>query len=342
MRTRLFASLALLGGLAAVAACGGKVSPASQQAPDAADDTLGTDATDTPDAVPVDADDESASPDTPVCSGHDEDGDGIPDACDACPNVPSALSAKAVGDECNSPMLGGQTTRLAWDPFLTFSPPERWTTFGSVNGAFTLGPDGDSILGGSTSDNDLRFLSGPTAAGPGAAGVAVTAVLTVADEATQLPSAGVIARVDGAAGKQFFLCGVGARLGYLYILRTATGSACDGGACSPNAFAYDGGTANTSQVAFPKDVPHAVGSRIGVRITVTAGKAVGDGGASTGEVECRVFDPSAPATLLATDPRYAMRLTVAPVTRWIAAGDVGVYAQGARVRVDSVDVLKGM
>jgi hypothetical protein len=342
MRDRLVGSIALLSGLLAVADCGGLVTPASQGAPD---DALGTDATDPipVDATVADASRDATVGDAKVCAGHDEDGDGIPDDCDSCPNVPSALSAKAVGDECNSPILGGLTTRLAWDPFLAFAPPARWATFGPVNGSFALGPDGDSIVGGSTSDDDLRFLAGPAAAGPGAAGVAVTAVLSVTAEGSMIPSAGVIARVDGTAGKQFFLCGVGAGVGYFYLLHTATGSTCDGGACNLNAFNYDGGAANTSQLAFPKDVPHALGSKIGVRMTVTAGNAVGDAGASTGDVECRVFDPSAPSALLTTDSRYAIRLSIAPpASRWIAAGDVGVYVQRAKVRVDSVDVLKGI
>jgi hypothetical protein len=40
----------------------------------------------------------------------------------------SAVSSTdgALGSK-NSPKLGGLTTRLAWDPFLAFTAPARWT-----------------------------------------------------------------------------------------------------------------------------------------------------------------------------------------------------------------------
>lgn len=277
-----------------------------------------------------------------VCSGPDEDGDGVPDECDNCPNIPNqGLAGKDVGDACNSPILNlsGLTTRLAWDPFSTFTAGTTWNYFGPVDGAFTLGADKSSILGGSAVDTSLRFISGPIGASAGSSGVAVTAVMSIQAEGGSLPNAGVIARVEGATGKQFFLCGVGAGVGYFYLLRTATGTTCDGGACNVNAFTYDGGTANTSQLPFPADVPHGLNDKIGVRITVTAGG--GDGGTTPGDVECRVFNPNAPSALLAGDPKYAMKLAVAPSSRWIASGDVGAYASGSKVQLHSMDILKG-
>jgi hypothetical protein len=283
-----------------------------------------------------------------VCSGPDEDGDGVPDECDNCPNIPNpGLAGKDVGDACNSPLLnlGGLTTRLAWDPFHTFSTTS-WNYFGPSDGAFALGPDNNSIIGGSTTDepdgggsSNLRFISGPIGASAGSSSVAVTAVISILAEGGSLPNAGVIARVDGASGKQFFLCGVGA-VGYFRLLRTSgTGGTCDGGPCAVNAFNYDGGTGNTSQLPFPADVPHGLNDKIGIRITVTAG--TGDGGVNPGDVECRVFNPNAPSTLLASDPKYAMKLTIAPSSRWIASGDVGAFASGSKLQIHSMDILKG-
>ncbi len=281
-----------------------------------------------------------------VCTGPDEDGDGVPDECDNCPNVPNpGLAGHEVGDACDSNLLGGLTTRLAWEPFHTYTPGTIWNYYGPSEGAFALAPDSNSILGGSTSDNpdagtNLRFITGPVGVGAsaGSSGVAVTTVMSIVSEGGSLPNAGLIARVDGATGKQFFLCGVGS-VGYFYLLRTATGGSCDGGPCNVNAFGYDGGTANTSELPFPADVPHGIGDKIGIRITVTPGS--GDGGTNPGDVECRVFNPLAPSGLRSSEPKYAIKLTVSPSSRWIASGDVGAYASGSNVKFHSMDILKG-
>jgi hypothetical protein len=106
-----------------------------------------------------------------------------------------------------------------------------------------------------------------------------------------------------------------------------------------NAFTYDGGTANTSQLPFPADVAHGLNDKIGVRISVTAGG--GTGGTTRGDVECRVFNPNASSALLASDPKYAMKLAVTPSSRWIASGDVGAYASGSKSQLHSMDILKG-
>ncbi len=282
-----------------------------------------------------------------VCTGHDEDQDGVPDECDNCPNVANpGLAGKDVGNACASSILGASATRLAFEPFRAFTPGTTWSYLGPVDGAFALGGDGDSIVGGSTTDPSgtfpiVRFLFGPSGASPGASGVAVTAVLSVQAEAGTLPHAGLLARVDGAGDKQFFSCGVGAGVGYFYLLRSSVGASCDGGGCGVNAFQLDGGAGNTSEMAFPSDVPHGIGDKIGVRITVTASGAGSDGGVAPGDVQCQVFNPSAPSTLLATDLTHAMRLTATPSSRWIASGDVGVYAAGAKVQIHSLDILKG-
>ncbi len=342
-----FAPLALI---LCLAACGGRVA-ASRDVSDAGD-ANGVGDTSEAEAGADAADTASPGSDAPiadvhVCSGHDEDGDGVPDECDDCPNVPDPAQAGPaglpgsgrVGAACASAMLGADAKRLAWDPFLAFATPSSWRTFGAGAGAFALAPEGDSILGGSTGDLDLRFVSGPVGASPGSAGVAVTAIVSVLAEGGSLPHTGLIARVGGATGGHFYMCGLGVGVGFFYLLSTSPGTSCDGGTCSPVAFNYDPGAAHTSQQPFPSDVSPALGRPIGVRITVTTAGGGADAGATTGDVACQLFDPAAPATLLAAEPAHLMRLTIPTTSRWFGEGEVGVYAQGTKVRVHSLDVL---
>lgn len=273
-----------------------------------------------------------------VCVGHDEDGDGVPDECDNCPNVANpGLAGKDIGDACNASSLGF-TSRLAFDPFTTFASG-KWQYFGQSTGLFALGTDSDSVVGGNTTllgapDGDLRFVSGPIGASPGSAGVAVTAVLTITEEAGG--TAGVLARIDGATGKQFFLCGLNS-VGFA-LARPDPSKPCSGGACGPQTILVGDAGAST-QGAIPADIPHGVGQKIGVRLIVSATTA----DAGTGDVECRVFDPSvafAASTLQSGDPKYSFKVTVQP-SRWISSGEVGMYAQTAKARFHSIDILKG-
>jgi hypothetical protein len=98
----------------------------------------------------------------------------------------------------------------------------------------------------------------------------------------------------------------------------------------------DAGT-TAAQIGIPNDIPHGLGDTIGLRASATA--SMGDGGIS-GEIECRVFDPKRPETLLSTDSKYAIKLAVTG-TRWFPTGEVGVYAQRAKAAFGSIDVLSG-
>jgi hypothetical protein len=56
----------------------------------------------------------------PTCSGHDEEGDGFPDACDVCPTVPDPTQPDGdkdgVGDACDPrPMISGDYIQV-FDP----------------------------------------------------------------------------------------------------------------------------------------------------------------------------------------------------------------------------------
>ena len=86
-----------------------------------------------------------ASADAPVsCTGHDEDGDGFPDACDVCPgraDDQSDVDGDGVGDVCDPDNTTAQRILL----FESFSSgmPAGWVT----TGAATWTAMGDDVVG---------------------------------------------------------------------------------------------------------------------------------------------------------------------------------------------------
>lgn len=278
-------------------------------------------------------------PDGRVCSGHDEDQDGVPDECDNCPNVfnpdQEVGSATAVGARCApAKAFIAAPSRLLFDPFTSL---DNWKLFGSGSGVFSLGPEGDSLVGGSLGE-ELPFVVGSVGAGASAA--VATTTMTIVDEATTAPfgSAGLLLRVSSDAAKKFYLCAVSYRNGF--ALARAPDGGCNGGLCAPLTFSMppgDGGTPVPAQLPIPADIPHKLGDTIGIRMSVTA--SMGDGGI-LGDIECRVFDPKRPETLTSTDSKYALKATAGGL-RWFPAGEVGLYSQRARAVFGSIDVLRG-
>lgn len=276
-------------------------------------------------------------PDGRVCSGHDEDGDGIPDECDNCPNVANpgqeVGSATAVGARCAPPVAFiAAPSRLLFDPFTSL---DNWKLFGAGTGVFSLGPEGDSLVGGGLG-KELPFVVGSV--GAGASAVVATTTMTIADEAVEAPfgSAGLLLRVSSDASKKFYLCAVSYRNGF--ALARAPDGGCTGDVCAPVTFTMPGdGGAVPAQNPIPADIPHKLGDTIGIRMSVTA--SMGDGGI-LGDVECRVFDPKRPETLTSTDSKYALKVTAGGL-RWFPSGEVGLYAQRARAVFGSIDVLRG-
>lgn len=90
-----------------------------------------------------DADDASDAPPMPVhCDedAHDEDGDGVVDACDLCPGIAddqADADGDGVGDACD-PSVTAHNERVL---FISFAAGEPWRT---VNGTWTR--DGESLV----------------------------------------------------------------------------------------------------------------------------------------------------------------------------------------------------
>jgi len=282
-------------------------------------------------------------PDGRVCTGHDEDNDGVPDDCDNCPNVGNpAQGGSSVGGACTpGSSFIPSPARLLFDPFLSLR--SDWKSFGAGVGAFMLGDD--AVIGGTSSTsvcstNDagatacpLFFLAGST--GAAASAVVVTTTVRVIEE--NIGSAGLMFRVSGPdTAKKSYLCAISVVNGFAVARIPDTG--CNGGPCQPVTFTMptEAGTV-PAQVAIPNDIPHGLGDLIGLRASASA--SMGDGG-TTGEIECRVFDPKRPETLTSTDPKYAIKLAVGG-TRWFPTGEIGVYAQRSKAAFGSVDVLRG-
>lgn len=269
-------------------------------------------------------------PDGRICTGHDEDSDGVPDDCDNCPNVANPSQAGGpIGDACAaSSTFISAPLRLLFDPFKSMS---AWKAFGAGTGVFDVGPDMDSLVGGSLSD-ELRFVQGSTGAGSSA--VVATTTITIVEESNG--SSGLLLRINGTDPKKFYLCALSLANGFA-VARADPG--CAGGLCAPITFTTpigDGGTA-PAQLPIPADIPHKPGDTIGLRASVSV--SMGDGGI-LGDFECRVFDPKRPSTLLMTDDKYAIKVT-AGGTRWFPTGEVGLYAQRSKSVFGSIDVLRG-
>ena len=353
-RSFLFAPLAVVAGVVAVWAVGG----AACTWPDyvAQDNFDGGNTTDsTTGDVPVgDGPHDGVSindvsytfPDGRTCVGHDEDGDGIPDQCDNCPNVSNAAQGTGdIGAACApSASFITSPTRILFDPFHTFG---AWKAFPAATGYdagvsgvvddagfFSEDKDNDSFLGGTLTDTEptgtpavLHFATGSTGAAGSSA--TVTTVLTIQQE--NAGNAGVLLRITGDP-ERFYVCAVSTDGSFAAAHVLDTG--CNGGPCAPVAFVYP--DAGSTQAALPKSVPHGLGDLIGIRASVTTG----GGGTTSGTLECRVFDPTNPATLQSSDPSFAIKVDVT-TSRWLPTGEVGLYAQRAKAQFFSVDVLAG-
>jgi len=295
-------------------------------------------------------------PDGRVCQGHDEDGDGVPDSCDNCPNVANTAQAGgAIGTACApSSAFASSATRILFDPLKTLGawhpfpvldssgrPDSGIPGVSDTTGFFQEDKDGDSFLGGNIADTEpsvdgstpppvLHFAVGST--GAARSSTIVTTTVTIQQQGAGA-NAGVMLRVTGEP-QHFYVCAISVG-GAGGVAAAHVLDGCNGGPCAPVAFAYpDAGS--TQLTSFPKGVAHNIGDVVGIRASVTTG-----GGSTTaGTFECRVFDPSNPSTLLSTDPSFAIKVDIG-TSQWIPSGEVGLYAQRAKAQFFSIDVLAG-
>jgi len=94
-----------------------------------------------------------------ICTGHDEDGDGVGDQCDNCPGSsnPSQVDNDndELGDECDPNTGGGGDRLLIFEPFATF---ERWSV---RDGDWTHAPDNAVFIAKDALPHTLSFVLPP-------------------------------------------------------------------------------------------------------------------------------------------------------------------------------------
>jgi hypothetical protein len=265
-----------------------------------------------------------------VCTGHDEDLDGIPDRCDDCPgfsNKEQKLGALEIGNACASLASGDlpfdrASHRLFFDPFLDFD--RRWTRFGGGEAAFDIDSSGDRMGGGTALDSDFRFLLTNTELH------GVVVVSTVVERSYGIggdQSSGILLRATGSP-KQFLYCYRGQRgPDFVFGVATSPPPGCSGGTCTPVFFP-------TSFKVAPSEIDvSSEDALIGLRASVSGGD-----GATQASIECRIFDPNVKHSVHNADPRYVVRVDLTDPL-WLSSGSVGLAAQLTNSRFHWMEVL---
>lgn len=260
-------------------------------------------------------------PDGATCTGPDEDGDCIPDACDDCPNVPQRLPSGraagigAVGASCVPPSspFDVLTRRVRFDPFATSGP---WSSYHATEGARWSSVDGVASLGQPLTAAAYALLS----AGSELDDVSVLARVRMVDG----ESAGLAVRAKGSFGSfDGYLCVV--RDGSLLLARAQS---CSVSSCNVILALTDG-----SGVTAGRAMPFTnTNEWFYLRVSIV-----------DRTIECQAYSsPDAPdAIALRNLPpnENTVRAVVEDGPAALTKGGVGFLTTRTRLEVSSVDVL---
>jgi hypothetical protein len=286
----------------------------------------GTTVTDAADAA------ESLAP----CKGHDEDGDGFPDECDNCPNVPNP---RQLADSDLNPLytnigtfcyaddeLSAANRRVLFEPFTSLT--ERWKVSGSGLGLFQpiINPPrttADAVSGGEFQD---------TASPPVPVAIMRTTVGTTGTEPIVMTM--VIERERGGdndTAQGIFVRGGGTPIRFLacYISGGALRiGVVDEKGCADTQCAFKDLQPPVPMFEPPARALDAYGLRIQVK-TFASGSTL---------LTCRVFDPWEPVSLFSKGTPYASGVELTSTEATVGT-EVGVFAYRIRMDVGSIDVL---
>ncbi len=284
----------------------------------------------TPDTTPEDGatdayvfpDAELELPDGRVCRGHDEDGDGTPDECDDCPNVPletNTFSQTQVGSACAAfAPFAEATTRTFFDPFLKDST--NWARIGDLN-AIKVRAELPDVFSGGGGFASLNF-SVVGALQVGTRPVVTTTTLLDFGGMNGVGVAGLLARASLDA-RSFIGCAFMPQPRRFVIVRTP------GAGCPRDKPDCELVTLASKEV--PPELDIAPFERpAGLRMSV---KDTPEGGL----VECRIFLAGVAATLNDA-PKFALTLAI-PQADWPPSGAIGVFTRSTKAYFGSLDVL---
>ncbi|MGZ3419737.1 MAG: hypothetical protein ACXWUG_24475 [Polyangiales bacterium] len=260
-----------------------------------------------------------------VCAGHDDDGDCVPDSCDSCPAV---VDAPATGTVLSSGIGAIPETAVcahAFAPFDTVRTRLFFEPFEDASHALAVHSNtattglhrgiSEITLGGAAIDGTgSPWLTFPSIDVPPGRPAIVIAIMRVES------GAGILMRtVDGSKFDTYYAYGC-----YLSVVTRRFGAfkaapPCGVGGCS---------STTDLKTPWPDRVPDT--GRVGVRMSF----ADTDGGAL---VECELFDPEKPESLLLARTSDSVSRTTFPPPVY-PSGRIGLFTESAPTVFESIDV----
>jgi len=243
---------------------------------------------------------------------HDEDGDGVVDECDDCPNIsdpsqrPFDKRTRVVGKACQSPDVYGDIYVSAGFWSMAAADAREWRA-----GRSSVSPLVSFA-------SDALVLDARASATPMIVALPANAEIMASTLTYQLGDGGYIGIGRTLEDGSIALCKVDGAALSVASLR------CETGACTwqPISPATDGSASSESLGTFAS----AGAARVGLMLTTVSG------GVGTREINCRVFDPAIPSTLRLGHARgeYALGLSIG------APGSMVLVARAAQLSLRSV------